>query len=334
MDRKEIVKMLSKHFGVKPKYLGAPSFIYHFEASNGVYSVDQAGKVTDPQGDEVELQSLLHGSPADGVVASVESEAPADPDGAVDPEVLADSVLPDAPTDPEMLSQAERSAEHETAARPEAPAAPEASDEPTTPVEQKTPTVSASPATPNAESSIHDLEITVPLDSHSGFTLRNLVNLIYSRQALIAKAVGYDGNIIEEPFIAAINDQTIDTNEKLMEKISEVGNFCPGITFDFDTRTITFKFFQGEQTVEKVQAYTLFVDVLNQTAKTLKYASTKSKETENDKFTFRLFLIRLGMVGALYKSTRKILLDRLEGNSAFRNGKPEKENTETTAHKS
>ena len=28
MDRKEKVKILGKHLGIKPKYLGAPSFAY------------------------------------------------------------------------------------------------------------------------------------------------------------------------------------------------------------------------------------------------------------------------------------------------------------------
>ncbi|TDG00919.1 hypothetical protein [Paenibacillus piri] len=330
MDRKEIVKALSKHFAVKPKYMGAPSFIYHFEAPNGVYSVDQAGKVKDPQGNEVALQSLLNGSPADGIAASAESQAPTDPDGAPEPKVPADPVPSVAPTDPESKSQEEGSTEQEPPAQPESPAAPEslgqaATSEPGNPAEP------ASPAAPNVESVIRDLEITVPLDDHSGFTLRNLVNLIYSRQSLIGKALGFEGNIIEEPFIAAIHDPTVDTSEKLISKIAEVENLCPGIAFDFDNRTITFKFFQGEQTAEKVQAYTHFVEVLNQTAKTLKYASNKSKETDNDKFTFRLFLIRCGMTGNIYKSARKVLLSRLEGNSAFRYGKPEKENTETAA---
>jgi len=60
---------------------------------------------------------------------------------------------------------------------------------------------------------------------------------------------------------------------------------------------------------------------LNQNAKTLKHVSAKAKDTDNDKFTFRVFLIRLGMIGDEYKDTRKILLENLEGNSAFRSGK-------------
>ena len=39
----------------------------------------------------------------------------------------------------------------------------------------------------------------------------------------------------------------------------------------------------------------------------------------------QLFLLRLGFIGADYKTERKILLRNLSGSSAFRNGAPEKE---------
>ncbi|OME71491.1 hypothetical protein BSK65_10650 [Paenibacillus odorifer] len=157
-------------------------------------------------------------------------------------------------------------------------------------------------------------------------------NLIYSRQALIAKSIGYSGNIIEEPFIAAIHEPIADTDEKVKEKIAEVAHLCPGFIFDFNNKKLTFKFFTGELNADKVQAYTHFVALLNETSKTLKYASSKSKDTDNDKFTFRLFLIRLGMKGDIYKTSRKILLEKLESNSAFRYGsKPEKVASEEPA---
>ena len=44
------------------------------------------------------------------------------------------------------------------------------------------------------------------------------------------------------------------------------------------------------------------------------------KETDNDKYAFRCFLLRLGFIGSEYKSERKILLRNLTGSSAFRNG--------------
>ena len=53
-----------------------------------------------------------------------------------------------------------------------------------------------------------------------------------------------------------------------------------------------------------------------------KRISSKVKETENEKYAFRCFLLRLGFIGTEYKKQRKILLSRLNGSSAFKGGKP------------
>jgi hypothetical protein len=44
-------------------------------------------------------------------------------------------------------------------------------------------------------------------------------------------------------------------------------------------------------------------------------------ETDNEKYAFRCFLLRLGFIGSEYKTVRKILLRNLTGDSAFRHGK-------------
>ena len=49
------------------------------------------------------------------------------------------------------------------------------------------------------------------------------------------------------------------------------------------------------------------------------YANT----SDNEKYAFRCFLLRLGMIGEEYKPLRRVLLRRLTGSSAFRHGKPE-----------
>ena len=51
-----------------------------------------------------------------------------------------------------------------------------------------------------------------------------------------------------------------------------------------------------------------------------KRITTKEKPVDNEKYAFRCFLIRLGFIGAEYKSARKILLKNLSGSSAFKNG--------------
>ncbi len=179
------------------------------------------------------------------------------------------------------------------------------------------------------ETEITSFEVALPMEGHTGISLRNLVNMIYSKQALVKKSLGITENIIEDDFCNSINEAKTETLEDF--KTAMAGNIdkCPGIRLDFNNGCIIFKFLKGEASPEMVKAYTQFVALLNQNAKALKHASAKSKDTDNDKFTFRVFLIRLGMIGDEYKTARKVLLERLEGNSAFRSGsKPVKEAAE------
>ena len=182
---------------------------------------------------------------------------------------------------------------------------------------------------PTAETTI--FEVAVPMEGHTGITLKNLVNVIYSKQALIKKSLGLTVNIIDGEFCRGINEAKTETLDDFKTTIEGIGtDKCLGIGFDFNNSTITFKFLEGEASPEKVKAFTQLVALLNQNAKALKHASAKAKDTDNDKFTFRVFLIRLGMVGDEFKIARKVLLEKLEGNSAFRSGsKPEKIVAET-----
>ena len=180
--------------------------------------------------------------------------------------------------------------------------------------------------TVHKESKTTGFEVAVPMEGHTGITLRNLVNMVFSKQALIKKSLGIKANIVEDDFCISINRAKIETLEDFKIAIESVGdNRCPGIKFDLNNDFIAFKFFEWEATPEKVKAYTQLVALLNQNAKVLKHASAKAKDTDNDKFTFRVWLVKLGMIGDEYKSARKVLLEKLEGNSAFRSGsKPEK----------
>lgn len=54
---------------------------------------------------------------------------------------------------------------------------------------------------------------------------------------------------------------------------------------------------------------------LTDMARDAKRVSSKLTETDNDKYAFRCFLLRLGFIGKEYKTARKILLRKLTGNS-------------------
>ena len=71
---------------------------------------------------------------------------------------------------------------------------------------------------------------------------------------------------------------------------------------------------------DEITAYTQFISRLCDVARDAKRVSSKPTETDNDKYAFRCFLLRLGFIGKEYKTARKILLRNLTGNSAFRYG--------------
>ena len=88
-----------------------------------------------------------------------------------------------------------------------------------------------------------------------------------------------------------------------------------------DTK-VSFPWFVGIPTPEELKAYDTFICKLCEMARNQKRVSAKEKEVDNEKYAFRCFLLRLGFIGAEFKTERKILLHNLAGSSAFRSGQP------------
>ena len=80
---------------------------------------------------------------------------------------------------------------------------------------------------------------------------------------------------------------------------------------------VEFPWFMVEQDGD-ADAYCTFISMLCEFAKNQKRINNKPETTDNPKYTMRCYLLRLGMIGAEYKSTRKALLRNLSGSSAFR----------------
>nr|DAT74941.1 MAG TPA: Putative amidoligase enzyme [Caudoviricetes sp.] len=74
---------------------------------------------------------------------------------------------------------------------------------------------------------------------------------------------------------------------------------------------------------EDIEIYIDFFKAIYKMAAEAKRVTAKEKTVENEKFTMRTFLIRLGFIGDEFKTLRKAFMKNLDGNSAFRYGKPE-----------
>ena len=88
-----------------------------------------------------------------------------------------------------------------------------------------------------------------------------------------------------------------------------------------DTK-VSFPWFVGTPTPDELKAYDTFICKLCEMARNAKRVVAKEKETDNEKYAFRCFLLRLGFIGTEFKAERKILLRNLTGSSAFRGGQP------------
>lgn len=126
------------------------------------------------------------------------------------------------------------------------------------------------------------LTISVPRNTLSDEKLTMLEKIIAGKAELLKKAIGTD------TFAIQVNKDSI-----------------------------SFPWFPYTQDSDEISAYTELVTKLCEMTNRQKRVGTV-KGTDNEKYTFRCFLLRLGMIGAEYKTTRKILLRNLTGNSAFR----------------
>ena len=91
-------------------------------------------------------------------------------------------------------------------------------------------------------------------------------------------------------------------------------------TYTLTDDRITFAWLHGTITDETAKAYAEFISMLCLMARTQKRVTAKEKIVDNEKYAFRCFLLRLGMIGNAYKESRKILLQNLIGSSAFKSG--------------
>lgn len=117
-----------------------------------------------------------------------------------------------------------------------------------------------------------------------------------------------------------LSDEKLKILEKIIAGKAELLKKATGtdtLTVKISGEKISFPWFPYTQDSDEIRAYTELVTKLCEMTNRQKRVGTV-KENDNEKYTFRCFLLRLGMIGTEYKTTRKILLRNLTGNSAFR----------------
>ena len=168
-------------------------------------------------------------------------------------------------------------------------------------------------------------------------TLRNIVNIIASKEDILYKALRIDparmrwckktnGELLE-----AINRRKPQTMEALKdiwyagstrgrdEHYNDTRYHGLNLHSTFTKGTVEFRLFNSTTHAGEIKAYIQFCLAVSHQALTQKKASARKTVTDNEKYAFRCWMLRLGLSGDEFKTCRLHFLKHLEGNSAWRN---------------
>ena len=192
------------------------------------------------------------------------------------------------------------------------------------------------------------IHVHVGFGEHTPASLRRLVNIVNAKEDLLTMALGISQHRREEwcrpvdqRFLEALNRAKPDTLESFAaiwyRHNSEAGyrwemlarhhydhsryhllNLHAAFSLERPARTIEFRAFNGTLHAGKIKAYIQLCLAISAQALTTKAASPTRPVTDNPKYTFRCWLLRLGFIGDEFETARTHLLANLPGNAAWR----------------
>ena len=179
------------------------------------------------------------------------------------------------------------------------------------------------------------IHVHVDASSHTPKTLRNLVNIIASKEDLLYKALDVDERRCN--YCKKTDMKFLDTlNRKRPQSMCDLSDIWYDGSRDrnfhyhesryhalnlhsvFTKGTVEFRLFNSTLHAGEVKSYIQLCLAINHQALTQKSASKAKTQSSNEKYTFRTWLLRLGMIGDEFKTARGHLLKKLDGNSAWR----------------
>lgn len=333
-DKKVLVNRLGELTGIKPKYTFMPRCAYEI----GAYTVERRGDlvVEEEDADEAIIRTLMEeglitdgshedADAADGItVSDPEYEQEAEEESAVslgirdaeeptvEPVVEPEDETVDETEDESPEKTGEASAGETVEETAEEPAAQETMQEN---MEDETAEVPAAPEDAGGFEEPDSLTISLPMNGHTADSLRRMVNLLYSRGRLLSKATG--GRFgVEKELVEALDDAgTIVRAEDFISIVKEHGGMT-GLAFE--DGKVSFTGFPLTDDPDRNKAFQQIACLMNRHALEMKRIQAKEVNDANEKYAFRIWLLRIGMNTDEYKTARRVLMENLSGHTAFR----------------
>ena len=196
------------------------------------------------------------------------------------------------------------------------------------------------------------VHIHIGANGHTPQSLRNLANIMASHESLLASALLLDSyridrycRTVDPRFLEKVNTRKPRTmamladiwytshdasygrsqhyNDSRYHMLNLHATFTKGTVefrlFQFDAPTADRK---GGLHAGQLKSYIQLCLALSHMAKEVRTASPKPQQNENPKYAMRTWLLRLGFIGDEFKTARDLYTKRLDGDAAFRGGRP------------
>lgn len=179
------------------------------------------------------------------------------------------------------------------------------------------------------------IHVHVDASKHTPQTLRNIVNIMASKEDLLYKAlnVQIDREYYCQKADLRFLDEVNHIRPKSMQELERLwynGSSRRDVHYDrtryhalnlhsvFSKGTIEFRMFNSTLHAGEVKSYIQLCLAISHQALVQQRAMRTKTQTDNEKYTFRTWLLRLGLIGDEFKTARQHLLKNLEGNIAWR----------------
>ena len=186
------------------------------------------------------------------------------------------------------------------------------------------------------------IHVHVDASNHNRQSLKNLIGIMYSKEDILFKALQVSESRAErwckkvrEPMLRQArtlsSDETTDLTQ--LEQVWYEGDVADREHYNwtryhalnlhsvFYRGTVEWRCFNSTLHAGKVAAYVNLCLAISAQAIAQRSTVMRKTHSENELFTFRVWLVRLGLNGEEFKHTRDHLLAHLEGDRAWRHDK-------------
>lgn len=185
----------------------------------------------------------------------------------------------------------------------------------------------------------YGIHVHVDAANHNRQSLKNLLSIMFSKEDILFKALKVNPNRVEtyckkvrEPMLQKARQLSAEETTDLtqLESIWYEGNinsrehynwtryYALNLHSVFYRGTVEFRCFNSTLHAGRAAAYINLCLAMSAQAINQRSAIMQKTHSDNELFTFRVWLVRLGLNGSEFKNTRDHLLANLEGDRAWR----------------